>query len=206
MKAGEKRILNIRKSAGYAVLAAVLLGSMILLGCKKEEKQDPAALSTLAASQSMTVAEEISSSAAESAAAAPEESASETEKTVLLDDDLIQLTLNGVFPFSPDPEDNSTTKTANPEVEISFDVTNRGDNEIVLDLRDLKIGEISVKRILLAGDVTVPGDTMTFRYGILPQEGEDPLTWDMASEMGVSGTVKVMNIEGEIAQAKFSAK
>ncbi len=184
MKAGEKRILNSLTSAGYAVLAAVLLGSMILLGCKKEEKTDAAAGSTSAA----------------------EASAPTAEKTVLLDDDLIQLTLNGVFPFSPDPEDNSTTKTANPEVEISFDVTNRGDNEIVLDLRDLKMGEISVKRILLAGDVTVPGDTMTFRYGILPQEGEDPLTWDMASEMGVSGTVKVMNIEGEIAQAKFSTK
>lgn len=208
MKSNRKRILNIRKAAGCAVFAAVLLGCMVLAGCKKEDKPAPAAESSSAAAQSTAAAKESLSSAAESTAVP----VSETEKKVLLDDDVVQLTLNGAGPFSADAEDNGTTKTANPEVEVSFDVTNKGEEEIVLDLRDLKVGETAVKRILLAGDIVAPGATMTFRYGVLPQEGEadaaeaEPVTWDMASERGVSGTVKVMNIEGEIAQAEFSTK
>ncbi len=197
--------MNIRKTAGCALLAAVLFGCLVLSGCKKEDKPDPAAEGISAAVQDTTAAEKSSSSAAENAAAAPEESTSAAGKNVLLDNDLVQLTLNRAAPFA-DAEDDGTTKTANPEVEVSFDVTNKGEEEIVLDLRDLKVGDTAVKRILLGGDVTAPGDTMNFRYGVLPQEGEGPVTWEMVSERGLSGTVKVMNIEGEIAQAEFSTK
>ena len=185
---------SIRRAAGAAVFASVLLGVMMLSGCKKEVKAE----STAAVSES--AAAEAQSTAAEAG-----------EKTVLLDNDIVTLTLNGAAPFSSDQEDDGTTKTAAPEVEISFDVTNKGEEKIILDLRDLKVGETSVKRILLSGDIVAPGDTMTFRYGILPQdpkegtaEAADPVTWDMAEEQGISGTVRVMNIEGELAQAEFS--
>ena len=196
MKEKEKEIRNlcVRRAAGAAVLASVLLGVMMLSGCKKEVKAE----STAAVSES--AAAEAQSTAAEAG-----------EKTVLLDNDIVTLTLNGATPFSSDQEDDGTTKTAAPEVEISFDVTNKGEEEIILDLRDLKVGETSIKRILLSGDIVASGDTMTFRYGILPQdpkegaaEAADPVTWDMAEEQGISGTVRVMNIEGELAQAEFS--
>ena len=199
---------SIRRAAGAAVLASVLLGVMMLSGCKKEVKAE----STAAVSESADVEAKSNAVEAESAAAEVESTAAETgDKKVLLDNDIVTLTLHGAAPFSSEQEDNGTTKTAAPEVEISFDVTNMGEEEIILDLRDLKVGETFVKRILLSGDIVAPGDTMTFRYGILPQdpkegtaEAADPVTWDMAEEQGISGTVRVMNIEGELAQAEFS--
>ena len=210
MKEKEKEIRNlcVRRAAGAAVLASVLLGVMMLSGCKKEVKAE----STAAVSESAAVEAKSYAVEAESAAAEVESTAAEAgEKTVLLDNDIVTLTLNGAAPFSSEQEDDGTTKTAAPEVEISFDVTNKGEEEIILDLRDLKVGETSVKRILLSGDIVASGDTMTFRYGILPQdpkegaaEAADPVTWDMVEEQGISGTVRVMNIEGELAQAEFS--
>ena len=210
---------SIRRAAGAAVLASVLLGVMMLSGCKKEESAPVEAQSTAAVSESTAV--ETGSTAAvsksvaveaQSTAVVSESATAEAgEKTVLLDNDIVTLTLNGAAPFSSEQEDDGTTKTAAPEVEISFDVTNKGEEKIILDLRDLKVGETFVKRILLSGDIVAPGDTMTFRYGILPQdpkegtaEAADPVTWDMAEEQGISGTVRVMNIEGELAQAEFS--
>ena len=196
MKEKEKEIRNlcVRRVAGTVILATALFGVMILSGCKKEVKaESTAAVSEIAAAEAQSTAAEAG------------------EKTVLLDNDIVTLTLNGAAPFSSDQEDDGTTKTAAPEVEISFDVTNKGEEEIILDLRDLKVGETSVKRILLSGDIVASGDTMTFRYGILPQdpkegaaEAADPVTWDMAEEQGISGTGRVMNIEGELAQAEFS--
>ena len=202
MKEKETRNLCVRRAAGTAVLAAALLAVMILSGCKKEESAAVETQSTAAVSESTAT---VSESAA----------AEKGEKTVLLDNDIVTLTLNGAAPFSSDQEDDGTTKTAAPEVEISFELTNKGEEEIIMDLRDLKTGEAPVKRILLSGDVVASGDTMTFRYGILPQDpkGEDaegaaaaaePVTWEMAAEQGISGTVRVMNIEGELAQAEFS--
>ena len=228
MKRKENRTIDIRKAAGCAVFMAVLLGSMVLAGCKKEETPDPgaaaasesvssAAQSTGAAEDAAVSAAESSSSVQENTAAAPEAAASTAEKIMLLDNDVVQLTLNGVSPFPAGQEDDGTTKTADPEVEISFDVTNKRDEEIVLDLRDLKVGGTDVRRILVAGDIVTPGDTMTFRYGVLPQEqkqageegaaeGPEPVTWEMVSEQGMTGTVRVMNLEGELAKAEFSTK
>ena len=194
--------MSICRKAGCLVLAAVLLGSLVLAGCKKEEKSEQQAESTAA------ITENSEPESAEGGGDA------ETKKNVLLDSDIVQLTLNGAAPFSAD-QDDGTTKTANPEVEISFDVTNKGEEEIVLDLRDLKVGETPVSRILLAGNIALPGETMTFRYGVLPQEpkgenGENgagetgAVTWEMVSEQGLSGTVRIMTIERELAKVEFS--
>ena len=70
-------------------------------------------------------------------------------------------------------------------------------------------------RILLEGSIAAPGETQTFRYGILPKEANgaedeaaeetaNAVSWEMVSQQGLSGTVRVMNIEGELAQAEFS--
>ena len=193
--------MNTRRKAGCAVLMAMLLGSVALAGCKKEETAEQPEENTAAVSESAAVEENTK----------PESPEAGADKTVLLDSDIVQLTLNGVSPFSAGQEDDGTTKTADPEVEISFDVMNKGEDEIVLDLRDLKVGETPVKRILMAGDVAAPGDTMTFRYGILPKDADGTgqgeagsVSWELVSEQGLTGTVRVMNIEGELAQAEFS--
>lgn len=219
-----------KKNVLYVLAVSTAILCVLLSGCGSKKETSPAGESepaAVSAEESAVSGEEVSVSAeapaaetAESATAGTEAPAAEAAVSasaggkVILDEEAVKVVLTRFGAFTPDPEDTGTTKTADPEVEAVFEVTNNGDEEIVVDLRDPKVGETGVRRLLLNGDVVAPGATMTFRYGIIAKENAaeggqteetvPAVTWDMVSQQGLTGTIHVMTIQEEIAQAAFS--
>ena len=205
-----------KKRLWYMIISGVLLISAVMAGCGAKKNSVPEeGQAVSAAAESVSVG--AGAESAETEAAAPDgEAAGVFEEKVLLDTDAVKVVLTDAGEFVPDQEDAGTTKTADPKVQITFDVTNKGDEEIVVDMRDVKLGDESVRRILLKGNIVSPGETMAFQYGILAKEepetegaGETaeqahPLLWETVSEQGLTGIVHVLNISEEIAQAEFS--
>jgi len=142
---------------------------------------------------------------------AAEEAEAEGRTPAVLDDDTAKIVLTGLFKISPDEKDMGEEDL---KAGVSFEVTNKSDKEIIVDVRGLKVGTQDVSRKLLEGDVVEPGTTQIFRYGILEPEAEDGaeakdagagLSWTAVTEQGLSGTIQVLDLSGELAAAEFTA-
>lgn len=143
-----------------------------------------------------------------SSSSAGQETEKEGENRVILDDETAHVELTGVFAVSPDKKD---TETVEPAAGIVFSVTNHGEKEIVMDMKNLKIGDQTAVRILMKGDIIEPEDTQEYRYGVALQgeEGkelleEQLLTVDDMIENGISGEIHLVSMEGETGKAEFA--
>ena len=198
-----------------AVITALGL-TLSACGAKPETAEQEPAVSADAAE---STAEAESNAAAESAVSASEASESGdaeneggTEGTfVVMDGEAAKIVCTGLFRISPDEKDMGEEDL---KAGISFEVTNRGEAEIIVDIRDLKVGAKPVSRKLLEGNVIEPDTTQVFRYGILepePEDGTKPvdtagdLDWTAVTEQGISGTIQVQDLDGILAKAEFAA-
>ena len=169
------------------VLTVVLGMTVTGCGAKNNAESETAAVSTPAAEEA------------------------EGRTPAVLDDDTAKIVLTGLFKISPDEKDMGEEDL---KAGVSFEVTNKSDKEIIVDVRGLKVGTQDVSRKLLEGDVVEPGTTQVFRYGILEPEAEDGaeakdagtgLSWTAVTEQGLSGTIQVLDLSGELAAAEFTA-
>ncbi|MCR4751841.1 MAG: hypothetical protein K5852_06050 [Eubacterium sp.] len=147
----------------------------------------------------------VCTSAKESAPAASEKN---SEELMILDNDTATVQLTEVYAI---PLDKKDVETEEPAVGFTLSVTNHGEKEIVMDVRNLRVGEQPVVRVLLEGDIITPEDTQEYRYGIFAEadDASDPeekllVSLQEVLDKGISGDLVLMSMEGEAGKASFS--
>ena len=143
-----------------------------------------------------------------SSSSAGQETEKAGENRVILDDETAHVELTGVFAVSPDKKDMETVE---PAAGIIFSVTNHSEEEIVMDMKNLKIGDQTALRMLMKGDIIGPEDTQEYRYGVALQgeEGkelreEQLLAVEDMIKNGISGEIHLVNMKGNVGKAEFS--
>ena len=138
----------------------------------------------------------------------PDTTEKSREEWMILDDDTASVQLTEVYEILPDKKD---TETEEPAVGFTLSVTNHGEKEIVMDVRNLRVGDQPAVRVLLEGDIIAPEDTLEYRYGIFTEaeDASDPeekplVTLQEVLDKGISGDLVLMSMEGEAGKASFS--
>ena len=205
-----KRMINLLAAAVITALG------LTLSGCGAESKTADQAVNADEAESTAETKSTAAAVSAVSASEAPEEGDAESEggtegTFVVMDEETAKIVCTGLFRISPDEKDMGEEDL---KAGISFEVTNRGEAEIIVDIRDLKVGAKTVSRKLLEGNVIEPDTTQVFRYGILepePEDGTKPvdtagdLDWTAVTEQGITGTIQVQDLDGILAKAEFAA-